>query len=51
MNARTYRGITIWPASRNASGIRWTANMGVGLTLKADTLAGMRELIRTHKGK
>lgn len=42
---RTYRGITIFPAARNGSGIRWTALSPAGL-LRAQTLAGMRGLIR-----
>ena len=40
-----YKGVTVLPADRNSSGIRWTANAGIGCTLKADTKAGMRELI------
>lgn len=45
MNARTYRGINISAAGSNSSGIRWHA-FGPGGQLRADTLAGMRELIR-----
>lgn len=41
-----YRNVVILPADRNSSGIRWTANMGIGITLRADSLQGMRELIR-----
>jgi hypothetical protein len=42
----TYYGVTVFPASKNASGIRWSANIGIGVCLRADTKAGMRELIR-----
>lgn len=48
--ARTYRGVLITPADRNASGIRWTARAGTGCTLRADTLAGMRSMIRAANG-
>jgi len=41
--ARIYRGVGIFPASPNASGIRWTA-----LGFRADTLAGIKALIRTR---
>ena len=39
---RTYKGVTIWPAGMNSSGIRWTAAGG----LKASTLEGIKRLIR-----
>jgi hypothetical protein len=42
---KTYFGILIARAGFNSSGIRWTALTDDG-TLKADTLAGLRELIR-----
>jgi hypothetical protein len=41
---RTYKGVNIWPADRNSSGIRWTATVN-GYRLRADTLAGIKELI------
>ncbi len=41
----TYKSVTVFPADRNTSGIRWTANAGVGAQLRSDTKAGMRELI------
>lgn len=41
----TYKGINIYPADRNSSGIRWYARMGLGYALKADTKEGMRRLI------
>lgn len=41
----TYYGVNIWPSDRNSSGIRWTATID-GVRLRADTLAGMKELIR-----
>lgn len=49
--AHIYRGVVILPADRNSSGIRWTANLGIGITLRADTLHGIRELIREAKDK
>lgn len=42
---RQYRGVFIHAAGRNASGIRWFA-FGPAGQLRADTLAGMRDLIR-----
>lgn len=42
---RTYRGYNIWPAGPNTSGMRWTATVG-GQNLRADTLDGIKELIR-----
>lgn len=45
---RTYRGVHIHPAERNGSGIRWWA-LVEGQQLRADTLSGMRELIRGAK--
>ena len=41
----TYKGIDVFPADINSSGIRWYARMGIGITLRADTKQGMRELI------
>lgn len=38
----TYRGVIIWRAGINSSGIRYTAYGG----LKADTLAGIKQLIK-----
>lgn len=40
-----YKGIVVFGADRNGSGIRWYARNGSGLTLRADTKAGMRRLI------
>lgn len=48
---REYMGVSILSAGPNSSGIRWNANMGIGITLKADTLQGIKELIRYHKQK
>lgn len=45
---KTYKGITIERAGINSSGIRWTARTNTGIVLKADTLAGMRQLISAH---
>lgn len=44
--ARIYRGIVILPADFNASGIRWTASLHDGLPARADTLEGIKQLIR-----
>lgn len=46
----TYKGVNVYPARPNATGIRWSSVPvdGIG-TLQADTKAGMRELI-THYG-
>jgi hypothetical protein len=43
---REYRGVLIVPVCRNSSGIRWCARPGIGVMLKSDTLAGIKELIR-----
>ena len=46
---RTYYGITIKPAGRNSSGIRWTALTEHGY-LRADPLKGIKQLIRIERG-
>lgn len=43
---RVYMGLTITRAPLNASGIRWIADNPNGGYLRADTLAGLRELIK-----
>ena len=43
---RIYRGVLIERAPLNSSGVRWVAFAGLGVALRADTLAGTRELIR-----
>lgn len=45
----TYKGIDIFPADFNSSGIRWMAWTDWG-TLRADTKTGMRGLINHYKG-
>jgi len=40
----TYKGVTVYRADRNASGILWYARTGAG-TLRADSKQGMRSLI------
>lgn len=40
----TYKGINVYPADRNSSGIRWTA-LGPNGRLRADTMQGMKQLI------
>ena len=42
---RTYRGCTIYPMGQNSWGGRWEA-YAAGTWFAADTLAGIRELIR-----
>jgi hypothetical protein len=41
----TYKNVTVFPAPLNGSGIRWTANCGVGYSLRADSKSEMRKLI------
>lgn len=48
MTVRTYYGVLIHPAGRNSTGIRWWSIVN-GRTLRADTLGGIRELIRHTK--
>ena len=45
----TYKGVNVYPADRNASGIRWYARLETGDILRADTKDGMRLLITTKK--
>ncbi len=43
-----YKGVEVWPADRNSSGIAWYArSIFSSPTLRADTKQGMRQLI-TH---
>jgi hypothetical protein len=51
MKTYIYRDVVILPADRNSSGIRWTARLDDGTRLRADTLQGMREMIREAKIK
>lgn len=46
----TYYGCDITRAGWNAAGIRWHAFTGNG-QVRADTLAGIRELIRWARGR
>lgn len=46
---RTYFGHVIVAADRNSSGIRWLAQGYDGLKLRADTLEGIKELIRLDR--
>lgn len=48
---RNYFGVNIYRAGTNSSGIRWVATTDNGDNLKADTLAGIKELIKHYKGK
>lgn len=45
----TYLGYNVYPADRNSAGIRWTANLGIGFTLRADTKEEMRKLIHLYR--
>lgn len=47
--ARIYKGVVVFPADGNASGIRWTARTGNGVALRSQTLAGIKNLIRESK--
>ena len=47
---RSYMGTNIYRAGMNGSGIRWYANAGTG-GLRADTLAGIKQLIKKNKNK
>ena len=48
---RTYRGVIIWRCLPNSSGMRWhTVGSRAGGSLKADTLAGIKHLIRIDQG-
>jgi hypothetical protein len=44
-----YKGMDVFPADRNSSGIRWYARPGNGKVLRADTKDGMRQLITEAK--
>ena len=44
----TYKGIDVFPADLNSSGIRWYARTGTGI-LRADSKASMRDLITRYK--
>ncbi len=46
----TYKGVNVYPAEINSSGIRWYA-LGFGGTLKADTKESMRQLITEAREK
>lgn len=46
---RWYRGVWIDIAGPNSSGIRWSARTDQGY-VRADTLAGIKELIRAAQG-
>lgn len=43
-----FMGVHIYHADRNASGIRYTA-LVKGRNLRADTLAGIKDLIRAER--
>lgn len=43
---KTYFGVTIWKAGVNSSGMRWSAINPNGGMFRADTLAGIKELIK-----
>jgi len=45
----TYKGIDVFQADSNSSGIYWYARYN-GETLRADTKQSMRELINVYKG-
>ena len=41
---KTYKGVNLWPADRNSSGIRWEATVN-SARLRADTLAGIKQMV------
>jgi hypothetical protein len=47
--AWTYKGVAVFPAGVNGSGVRWTANMGIGVCLRAASKRDMRRLITENK--
>jgi hypothetical protein len=48
---RTYRGVLIHRCAPNSSGMRWhTVGSNAGGSLKADTLRGLKALIRHDQG-
>lgn len=44
-----YKGIDVYPAELNGSGIAWYARPGTGQALRADSKRSMRELITEMK--
>lgn len=51
MKTWTYKGIDVFSAERNSSGIRWYARTGAGVVLRSDTKSGMRQLITEAKAR
>ena len=52
MKIHTYMGVTIERAAMNSSDIRWSARIGdMGFCLRADTLAGLKALIREARAQ
>ena len=50
MSVRTYYGVNVYPITgQNAAGLRWEAHVD-GRWVRADTLAGIKELIREALG-
>jgi len=46
-----YRGMMVYPADMNSSGIRWICRtVTTQCPLRSDTKEGMRELIRIYLG-
>ena len=45
---RTYKGYDIFPCERNASGMKYYC-LGINGILRADTLAGIKQLINEDK--
>jgi hypothetical protein len=46
----TFMGVNIYPAGFNSSGIRWEA-YAKGAHFRADTLGGIRDLIRAERAR
>lgn len=50
-NVRTYYGVNIYPRRVNSMGCRWEAFVPGHRYVMADTLAGIKTLIRRYLGK
>lgn len=51
MSARWYRGIPLYPMGPNAHGLRWEALVDGAGWKRADTLAGIKRLVRDALAK
>jgi hypothetical protein len=53
MGERTYFGVALEPANERARacGVRWEARIGNGKRLCADTLRGIKQLVKKELGR